>query len=267
MKNRWLQLLIGGVLLFAAVDVAVRFTGNINYFPTVILLGAFVVPIVFVVFFYEHVRDRDIPIWTLAACFFVGGAVGLIAAGVLEFTTLQSLGIGGLVGVGVIEEAAKLIFPFFMLVAWKYRHEADGLLFGVSAGMGFAALETMGYGLVALIQSQGNIGSVQQVLLIRGLLSPAGHAAWTGLVCAVLWREYEKAGKLTLNLQVWLYFALAVVLHASWDIINSANVSALVAYAGMFSLAVVSIGLLILRYREARRDLAARMAEFIPGTQ
>jgi len=62
----------------------------------------------------------------------------------------------------------------------------------IAAGMGFAALETMGYGLVSFMQSRGDILILQQVLLIRGLLSPAGHAAWTGFVCAVLWRERER---------------------------------------------------------------------------
>ena len=62
----------------------------------------------------------------------------------------------------------------------------------ITAGMGFAALETVGYGLLAFTQRQGSLGSVEQTLLLRGLLSPAGHVAWTGLVCAVLWRERPK---------------------------------------------------------------------------
>jgi len=60
--------------------------------------------------------------------------------------------------------------------------------------MGFAALETMGYGLVALIRSQGDVGVLEEVLLIRGLLSPVGHATWTGLICAVLWHKREQTG-------------------------------------------------------------------------
>jgi protease PrsW len=52
--------------------------------------------------------------------------------------------------------------------------------------MGFAALETMGYGFVTLLASRGNLALLEEALLARGLASPAGHAAWTGLVCAVL---------------------------------------------------------------------------------
>src|SRR3712207_7919972 len=57
----------------------------------------------------------------------------------------------------------------------------------------------MGYGFVSLLQSKGNLGILDEVLLVRGLSSPAGHMSWTGLVCAVLWRERLKAGHATLN--------------------------------------------------------------------
>jgi protease PrsW len=53
--------------------------------------------------------------------------------------------------------------------------------------------------------------------LVRGLTSPAGHMAWTGLVCAVLWRERLKAGHATFNWRVGGAYATAVVLHALWD--------------------------------------------------
>ena len=45
----------------------------------------------------------------------------------------------------------------------------------------------MGYAFVTLIASGGNVNAVEQTLLIRGLLSPAGHMAWTGLACGALW--------------------------------------------------------------------------------
>ena len=128
-------------------------------------------------------------------------------------------------------------------------------MFGIAAGMGFAALETMGYGLVALIQSQGSVGVLEQVLLIRGLLSPAGHAAWTGLVCAVVWREREQRGRGLLSFGVIGIFVLAVVLHALWDIINSfggpAILQWLIVVVGNLAIAGISLMLLFRRIREA----------------
>jgi RsiW-degrading membrane proteinase PrsW (M82 family) len=140
------------------------------------LLGAFVVPLTFVAYFYEHVCDRNIPVLVLGVCFVVGGALGIITAGVLEWAVLKEASLIAFIGVGAIEEITKLIFPIALFIGWRYRHQADGLLFGITAGMGFAALETMGYGLTALMDSDGDPGAVQQVLLVRGLFSPLGHA-------------------------------------------------------------------------------------------
>jgi len=253
--HKWFQILGGGLLLFIATGQALRFTGNPNFFPTVILLGAFVVPVAFIAYIYERVPAKEISLSCVLICFLGGGAVGLIAAGILEFKALQGMSILGLFGVGLIEEASKLIFPAIQYVRGRYRTEADGILFGVAAGMGFAALETMGYGLVALIQSQGSVGVLEQVLLIRGLLSPAGHAAWTGLVCAVVWREREQRGRGLLSFGVIGIFVLAVVLHALWDIINSfggpAILQWLIVVVGNLAIAGISLMLLFRRIREA----------------
>jgi protease PrsW len=77
-------------------------------------------------------------------------------------------------GIGLIEESAKLIVPLVFYFIGRYRSEAAGIVLGVASGMGFAAFETMGYGFVSLVQSGGNIGIVDVVLLIRGLTAPAG---------------------------------------------------------------------------------------------
>jgi protease PrsW len=253
MRRNWLWILVIGVALFVALDLALRSSGTTALLPALISVGAFTVPISLVVYFYGHVRDRDISRPLLTSCFVVGGALGLIAAGLIEFSTLKTLNFGALVAVGFIEETSKLIFPVWMYLLWRDRHEADGLLFGVAAGMGFAALETIGYGFMAFVQSHGSIGSVEQTLLVRGLLSPAGHVAWTGLVCSVLWRERQKAGRLVLNAAVIGAFLVAVLLHAAWDVVNTFNLPSLFALVCMIVIAGMSLGLLLLRFREARR--------------
>lgn len=256
----WLQIFLVGVLLFIATEQALRTTRNPNFFPTVILLGSFTVPAAFVTYFYEHVKHREISMSLLTSCFLIGGVIGSLAAGFLEYRTLHSLSIPGLFAVGLIEESAKLIFPIIMYIGWHYRHEADGLLFGIAAGMGFAALETMGYGLVSFIQSQGDINVLQQVLIVRGFLSPAGHAAWTGFICAVLWRERERKGHIIINWNIIGAFILAMVLHALWDITNSLDTSTatqfIIVIAANIVIAGISLTLVLRRYREAKRLLA-----------
>jgi RsiW-degrading membrane proteinase PrsW (M82 family) len=259
--RRWFQIFGGGLLLFIATEEALRITQNPNFFPTVILLGALLVPVSFVAYVYEKVPAKEISLSCILICFLGGGAVGLVAAGLLEFQVIQQMGIPMLLVVGLVEESAKLIFPMVQYARWKYRSEADGLLFGVAAGMGFAALETMGYGLVTLIQSRGSVGALEQVLLIRGLLSPAGHAAWTGFLCAVMWRERERRGRGLLSLPVIGAFILAIVLHTLWDAINSLGATTagglIIVIIGNIAIAAVSLTLIIRRVREASKSFLA----------
>lgn len=255
MKRLWLVILVLGLFLFAVMDLFIRASGNTCYLAALLGIGAFTIPIALVVYFYEHVRDHDISKPLLTTCFAFGGALGLTAAGFIEFNTLRTLNFGALVAVGFIEETSKLIFPAFMYIAWRNRHETDGLLFGVAAGMGFAALETVGYGLLAFTQSQGRIGDVEQTLLLRGLLSPAGHVAWTGLVCSVLWKERQKAGHPTINIAVIAAFIGAACLHTGWNVVNTITMPALLAYGGMAIIASLSLFMLIQRYHESRGDI------------
>lgn len=90
-------------------------------------------------------------------------------------------------------------------------------------------------------------------------ISPAGHAAWTGLVCAVLWREREKAGRAVLNWQVLGAFLTAVLLHALWDIFNSFRGATFIASINLELLSILvaytSLTLLKRRISEAKSPL------------
>jgi RsiW-degrading membrane proteinase PrsW (M82 family) len=186
-------------------------------------------------------------------CALLGGLIGTLAAGVLEHTTLSSPSLINLAWVGPIEEFAKLIVPIalFIIMRNRFRSELDGLLIGVATGMAFAALETMGYELVALVSSQGSLNALDETILVRGLLSRAGHASWTGLITATLWRERERTGKAFTPFVVG-FFLLAAVLHSLWDFASSAN-SLLILVPSYLIISVISICLLIWRLREARR--------------
>jgi protease PrsW len=255
-RRVWFLILIGGLVLFIASDLALISTSDPNYVPTVLLIGGFLIPVVFVAFLFQKVPIGEIPIVPVALTFLWGGALGVIVAGILEYSTLRQLGGAQLFGVGVIEESVKLILPLYLFFQRKYRHEADGLLFGIAAGMGFAALETMGYGFTTYIQSHNNPATLMQTLLVRGLLSPSGHAAWTGIFCAALWREREIHGHAVLNATVIGFFILAVFLHAMWDILGSISTTILVLnvfdYIGLFIVGGVSLFLLISRIRKAK---------------
>jgi protease PrsW len=260
LRSRWLQILLSGLVLLFLVERTVVATGDPNYVPSAILLGAFLVPVTFTTYLYERLPSWDVPLPAIAICFVWGGVLGTVVAGTLEYDVIRTLGFLPKLGTGVIEEGAKLILPLVFYFLGRYRSEAAGIVLGVTTAAGFAALETMGYGFVSLLQSKGNLSILDEVLLVRGLSSPAGHMSWTGLVCAVLWRERLKSGHATLNWRVGGAFLTAVVLHALWDTFASIRSATFVEFLGVAFLsllvAVVSLVLLLRRVREARRASA-----------
>ena len=257
MRRHWFQIFVSGLLLLFLVERTLVVTGDPIYVPSAILLGAFLVPVTFTTYLYERLPNWDVPLPPVAICFIWGGVLGTVVAGTLEYDVMKSLGFLPKLGIGLIEEGAKLFLPLVFYFLGRYRSEAAGIVLGVATAAGFAGLETMGYGFVSLLGSKGNLGILDEVLLVRGLSSPAGHMSWTGLVCAVLWRERLKAGHATLNWRVGGAFLTAVVLHALWDTFASIRSASFIEFLGVAFLsllvAVVSLVLLLRRVREARR--------------
>ena len=235
----WVGVLVGGVALYLAVERALVTTQNPNYIPSALLLGSIVVPAAFVTYIYGQGSTWTMPAPALAIAAVAGGVIGVVVAGILEYETLRDQGVLSTMGIGAIEESSKLIVPLALLVALpRHRSEADGLVVGVTVGASFAALETMGYGFTTLLASGGNVGEVEDLLLLRGLLSPAGHMAWTGLACAALYRAWSEWQRGQAGLVFLVTFAVVVVLHGLWD-----GLGTLPAY---IVIGVISLGLLAL---------------------
>jgi RsiW-degrading membrane proteinase PrsW (M82 family) len=260
LRRRWFQIFVSGLILLYLVERTLVATSNPNYVPSIILLGAFLVPVTFVTYLYERLPNWEVPLPALAICFLWGGVLGTVVAGTLEYDVARALGFLPKLLIGLIEEGAKLIIPLVFYFLGRYRSEAAGILLGVATAAGFAGLETMGYGFVSLLQPKGNLGILDEVLLVRGLTSPAGHLSWTGLVCAVLWRERINAGHPTLNRHVVGAFLTAVILHALWDTFASVRSATFVEFLGVelvsLLIALASLVLLIRRVHEARRASA-----------
>ena len=211
----WTVLLVGFALYLLAMRT-LSASGNPNLVPTVIVLGAFLVPVTYVVFLYEHDALANVSPSTVALTFFFGGVLGTISAQLLEERLVLGTGLVGMLAVGFSEEVAKLVAIVWLLGQARYRSTLHGVVFGAAAGMGFAAFESMGYGFTYLLMSRGNLDVLGEVLLNRGLLSPLGHGTWAAIVAGVIWRE-RGAGRLRINRAVLRAFVGVVVLHGLWD--------------------------------------------------
>jgi RsiW-degrading membrane proteinase PrsW (M82 family) len=258
-RSAWLAVLVLGVAAYLLVLRTVVDTSNLNLVPALLLLGSAVAPASVLVFAVSGGRHVIAPTGLVVLTALAGGVIGTVAAGTLEYDTIQRLGGLPTLLIGVIEEAAKLIVPVLLLVFLRHEDPRWGVIIGVASGMGFATLETMGYGFTALLSSRGDLRAVDQTLLLRALLSPASHIAWTGLTAAALWRipTARRRGR-AVGLAV-AAFVLAVVLHATWD--SSTGVPVHIAVAAL------SITLLLVLLHRAHRTRSPIAPVVRPGTR
>src|SRR5258708_19308561 len=143
----WIRVLLIGSCLFIIGTIVMFLTGNPNLYPTVILIGNFLVPVVFVAFLYDHQHISALTPATVATSFCIGGILGVLGASVLESLLLpvppsptHGLPLSSALVVGLIEEGCKI--AAVALLAWRMPHtsQMDGLLLGGAVGMGFPAL-------------------------------------------------------------------------------------------------------------------------------
>jgi hypothetical protein len=113
-RRPWFQVLVAGAAIWVLVDLATLASKNVNLVPSLIVVGASVGPIVFTAYVYEHARED--PSYLLLWCFIVGGALGVVAASVLEYRTILELGALPTLAIGLTEETCKF--------AWLRRESA-----------------------------------------------------------------------------------------------------------------------------------------------
>jgi RsiW-degrading membrane proteinase PrsW (M82 family) len=264
----WWQVLLSGLSLYSLGLGVLVITENPNIFPTVVMLGTFLVPATYVAFFYERRHLSDLSLPTTFLSFVYGGVLGVFAAAVLEPLFIHRLDFVTAFGIGFIEEFAKILGV--LVIARRVRHdsELDGVILGAAAGMGFAALESTGYAFTAFLRSQGSLSVTVAVTLLRGILSPLGHGTWTAILAAVLFRE-SRTGHFRLNARVLAAYLTVVALHGLWDGLPGVIAAVVRPDFDIFiaQMSIGAIGLLILwyRWREAVQLQDSQFPTAAPG--
>jgi RsiW-degrading membrane proteinase PrsW (M82 family) len=229
-RRRWAKLLWLGTMTWIVAVAALGITQDPNLVPLTVMTGSFVVPVSGAVYVFDRLYDSAFPPIKIVEAFALGGTLGLFLAVLGEYLLL---GNGALqyLGVGLIEEAAKLVALWLVARRLGRYSIRDGIVLGVAVGFGFASLESSGYALVALfgpngLQLQNMIGTV----LERGLLAPVGHGLWTGILGGVLFMA-ARGGRLRLTRSVVSTYFFVALLHAVFD--SSSGIGALVV--GLFT--------------------------------
>jgi RsiW-degrading membrane proteinase PrsW (M82 family) len=253
--------------------------GNVKLLPGIIFVGSFAIPFATLILFFELNIRRNISLYQVARLIALGGAAAIVLS-LLGYQVAAGLKLNwlGASVAGLVEEPGKLLVLGFLINNRKYRSILNGLLLGAAVGAGFAAFESAGYAFLYVLQHLGvtmqyngsvtlqlnDVAAMRQLIMTRGLLSPFGHIAWTGMSAAALWRvmgdrpfRFEMLG----DSRFTRVFAAAVLLHMLWDSPLDLPFDALYillgAAAWIIVLGLVQEGLAQLRASQAEAAAAA----------
>jgi RsiW-degrading membrane proteinase PrsW (M82 family) len=221
----WWKTLLLGFLLWAVTIVVTVITRNTNLIPTLILLGSFLVPFCVVLFVVERISGT-VSILQTILLFFVGGVCGVLGASLLEADLHPSLLLYG--AVGLIEELVKAIILVVATRTTIPKTRVQGALLGATVGAGFAAFESAGYAFNAAISSHGiALIPLLQTEVVRAILAPVGHVAWTAILGAVIFGASRDGARFRLSGGIALAYLGVSLLHATWDSLS--GISSLLA--------------------------------------
>ena len=252
LRFAWLLALVLGVLAYVVTFVLMLLTGNPMMVPTVLLVGAAVIPLTVLLLAQSSRVGPLVPTRIVLVTAALGGLFAICAAGLEESIAGLLFGRASILLVGIIEESAKLVVPLLVLALAHRVTRGGGIVIGIAAGTGFAVLETMGYGFAALLARDGGLGALDATLILRGILVPAGHVAWTGAICAALWYLVETSHKVRGVIALVAAYAGAIILHTAWDATASGALHLLIG--------VISVGALLWLIVAAHRRFVRRVA-------
>jgi RsiW-degrading membrane proteinase PrsW (M82 family) len=228
-------------VLWVASVADVYLTGNVIVLPTVVLVGSFLVPVTGVIWYLDHDPSPALSPRRVLAAFILAGAIGVLAASMLEFWVVFGPGPLGNLKVGLIEELVKGLA--IVIFAWGLHSftRRDGMVLGAAVGFGFAALESSGYALASLFVVQGqhlylSFSSVIVTELIRGVLAPFGHGLWSAILGGAIFHA-ARGGRLRMTWGVLVAFLGVSLLHAAFDTFGGIPGYVVISIIGVLPLA------------------------------
>jgi protease PrsW len=207
------------LLLYLGFVAAWNEFGNPYLLPGLIMVGAFAVPLSILIFFFEMNVLRNVSLYQLIRLVLIGGVLSIVIS-LFGFRYSRLDNWLGAMSAGLVEETGKLLAVLLLVNNRRYPWLLNGLLLSAAVGTGFAVFETAGYAFYWGLLQRG-AGGMMEILLTRGVLSIlGGHALYTGISGAALWRV--RGGRpfewtMLRDPRFLRLFGLAVVLHMVWN--------------------------------------------------
>lgn len=237
----FVRALLGSGVVYALFLVCWEMFENLNLLPGLIMTGAMAFPLATVLFFFEVNARRNVSLYQVVRMIMLGGIVSLLFSLVLFESPLAAFGWMGASVAGIIEEPGKLLALLVVARSVQYHYKLNGLLFGACVGAGFAIFESMGYAFQMLLATE-SAGEMNGNILVRGILSPFGHVAWTAIAGAALWRVKGTAPfkfDMLKDPRFLRPFLVSVVMHMIWNLDLELPFFGKYALVGFISWAVV----------------------------
>ena len=214
------------IFLSGALNIFLDLKRGVVPFLLTTLAAFSVVPFYALLILLLDRHERE-PGWLLLAAFFWGAAVATLAAGIAN-TLLHSL-FRALLGpkladvwtpplaAPLTEETAKGLVVLLMAAVWRreFNNTLDGIVYGALAGLGFTAVENVGYFLRAL--EQGGLAALGISFYFRALLGGLGHSAYTACTGAGIGYAREAKTPAERVAAPLVGYFLAMFLHFAWN--------------------------------------------------
>ncbi|MEO5705153.1 MAG: PrsW family glutamic-type intramembrane protease [Candidatus Limnocylindrales bacterium] len=195
--NEFRWALGAGVLVLGALYVAGLITAAL-------VVSALLVPVLYVLYLYEARVYRDAPVPVMLATIGGGFLIGIISTLVLDGLAGNRTDVGRagadinygtlLIATAVVPLIKEIVKPIPALVLRgrpEFGQSIDGLVFGIAAGLGYAAAETIIHfsAVITSLPVQSDPTSWIAPLATVGILLPLLHGSSTGLITAAIWRR------------------------------------------------------------------------------
>ena len=220
----WKLLLGLGAVVLVIAAVITEITEDNVLVPTVIIVGSFMVPVTVAAFALSRKREGYLTTEEVLLGFLGAGTLGLVATAVAEVYLLPAAA-GTFIAVGVIEAVGKGAVLLVVAHQVHHREPRDGMVLGAVVGAGFAAFESAGYALQAMIDhlDARPLVSIVEIEAFRAVLAPFGHITWTALLGGALFAS-SWAGRFHVTKRLVGTLVGIIALHALWDQANGWSV-------------------------------------------
>ena len=213
----WKVLLAAGLITWVIAAVITEITNDNVLVPTVIIVGSFMVPVTMGALALSRRRAGYLTTEEVTLGFFAAGTLAVATTALLETYMLPDAA-GTFIGVGAIEEIGKGAVLLAVAHQVHHRKPQDGIVLGAVVGAGFAAFESAGYALQAMLDNLDarTVVSILESEASRAALAPFGHITWTALLGGALFAS-SRGGRFHVTRRLVLTLLGVITLHALWD--------------------------------------------------